>query len=112
MFLKGIAVRVEYPYSAPRGGVFNPSARIKLPNPIFLSASEIYLPATQSRTGTYTAMEPRQYRASGMSVSEGRNGGGAKAYPVELAKQQNGRANKISSRDSRDTNLFLPCVLG
>ncbi len=60
----------------------------------------------------YAAMEPRQYRASGMSVSEGRNGGGAKAYPVELAKQQNGRANKISSRDSRDINLFLPCVLG
>ncbi|HBB14707.1 MAG TPA: hypothetical protein DCZ76_10610, partial [Treponema sp.] len=30
MFLKGIAVRVEYPYSAPRGGVFNPSARIRL----------------------------------------------------------------------------------
>ena len=36
----------------------------------------------------YAAMEPRQYRASGMSVSEGRNGGDAKAYTVELVKQQ------------------------
>ena len=83
----------------------------KTPKSYLLNASETYLSSTQSRTGTYTAMEPRQYRASGMSVSEGRNGGDAKAYPVELAKQQNGRANKISSRDSRDTNLFLPCVL-
>ena len=38
-------------------------------------------------------MEPRQYRPKGgMSVSEGRNGGGAKACPVELAMAQNGRA--------------------
>ena len=43
--------------------------------------------------GSYAAMEPRQYRPKGgMSVSEGRNGGGAKACPVELAMAQNGRA--------------------
>ena len=43
--------------------------------------------------GSYAAMEPRQYRPKGgMSVSEGRNGGGAKACPVELAMVQNGRA--------------------
>jgi len=42
---------------------------------------------------SYAAMEPRQYRPKGgMSVSEGRNGGGAKACPVELAMAQNGRA--------------------
>ena len=42
---------------------------------------------------TYAAMEPRQYRPKGgMSVSEGRNGGGAKACPLELAMAQNGRA--------------------
>ena len=36
---------------------------------------------------TYAAMEPRQYRASGMSrIGEGRNGGGAKACPVELSQ--------------------------
>ncbi len=44
---------------------------------------------------SYAAMEPRQYRPKGgMSVSEGRNGGGAKACPVELAMAQNGRAYK------------------
>ncbi len=42
---------------------------------------------------SYAAMEPRQYRPKGgMSVSEGRNGGGAKALTVELAKAQDGRA--------------------
>ena len=42
---------------------------------------------------SYAAMEPRQYRPKGgMSVSEGRNGGGAKVCPVELAMAQNGRA--------------------
>ena len=39
MFLKGIAVRVEYPYSAPRGGVFNPSARIKKESSLQTSAA-------------------------------------------------------------------------
>ncbi len=43
----------------------------------------------------YAAMEPRQYRPKGgMSASEGRNGGDAKKLAVELAKAQNGRANK------------------
>ena len=36
---------------------------------------------------TYAAMEPRQYRESGMSVSEGRNGGDAKAWWPIAAKK-------------------------
>lgn len=43
----------------------------------------------------YAAMEPRQYRPKGgMSASEGRNGGDEKKLTVELAKAQNGRADK------------------
>ena len=48
---------------------------------------------------SYAAMEPRQYRPEGgMSrIGEGRNGGGAGAWAVGLAKEQNGRAIRRSS---------------
>ena len=34
---------------------------------------------------------------SGQGPAEPRNGGGAKAYPLELAKEENGRAIRTSS---------------
>jgi hypothetical protein len=54
----------------------------------------------------YAAMEPRQYRPKGgMSASEGRNGGDAKKLTVELAKPQNGRANKSTVQKKKKLNL-------
>ena len=54
----------------------------------------------------YAAMEPRQYRPKGgMSASEGRNGGDAKKLTVELAKAQNGRADKSTVQKKKKLNL-------